>query len=137
MIVRHYRKFLKNKIFTNLVLFSHLQRRTFYKIFTEDYLVLRTQTFNEQMGYIQKDNVKLLGEDKMVQYYWDWLQNALNKEKPWDLHPTNSLTNSVHDDRGMKYPPENPNMAIKNNREIAIKLLTRLLFPISFILLLI
>ena len=53
------------------------------------------------MGYIQKDNVKLLGEDKMVQYYWDWLQNALNKEKPWDLHPT------------------------------------RLLFPISFILLLI
>ena len=33
------------------------------------------------MGYIQKDNVKLLGEDKMVQYYWDWLQNALIKEK--------------------------------------------------------
>jgi hypothetical protein len=89
------------------------------------------------MGYIQKDNVKLLGEDKMVQYYWDWLQNALNKEKPWDLHPTNSLTNSVHEDRGMQYPPENPNMAIKNNRKIIIKLLTRLLFPISFILLLI
>ena len=67
-------------MFTNLVLFSHLQRRTFYKIFTEDYLVLKTQTFNDQMGYIQKDNVKLLGEDKMVQYYWDWLQNALHKE---------------------------------------------------------
>ena len=137
VIVRHYRKFLKNKFFTNLVLFSHLQRRTFYKIFTEDYLVLKTQTFNDQMGYIQKDNVKLLGEDKMVQYYWDWLQNALNKEKPWDLHPTNSLTNSVHEDRGMQYPPENPNMAIKNDRKIIIKLLTRLLFPISFILLLI
>ena len=89
------------------------------------------------MGYIQKDNVKLLGEDKMVQYYWDWLQNALIKEKPCELHPTNSLTNSVHDDRGMQYPPENLDMAIKNNRNILIKLLTRLLFPISFILLLI
>ena len=62
---------------------------------------------------------------------------ALNKDKPWDLHPTNSLTNSVHEDRGMQYPPENPNMAIKNNRKILIKLVTRLLFPISFILLLI
>ena len=88
------------------------------------------------MGYIQKDNVKLLGEDKMVQYYWDWLQNALNKEKPWDLHPIKSLTNSVHDDRGMQYPPENQDMAIKNNRQILIKLLTRALFPISIILLL-
>ena len=136
VIVRHYRKFLKNKLFTNLVLFSNLQQRTFYKIFSEDYLVLKTQTFNEQMGYIQKDNVKLLGEDKMVQYYWDWLQNALIKEKPWDLHPTNSLTNSVHEDRGMLYPPENPSMALKNNRVILIKLLTRLMFPISFILLL-
>ena len=87
------------------------------------------------MGYIQKDNIKLLGEDKMVQYYWDWLQNALIKDKPWDLHPINSLTNSVHDDRGMQYPPENPDMAIKNNRKIQIKLLTRLLFPISFIIL--
>ena len=60
-----------------------------------------------------------------------------NKEKPWDLHPTNSLTNSVHEDRGMQYPPENPNMAIKNNRKIIIKLFTRLMFPISLILLLI
>ncbi len=137
VIVRHYRKFLKNKLFTNLVLFSHLQRRTFYKIFSEDYQVLKTQTFNEQMGYIQKDNVKLLGEDKMVQYYWDWLQNALIKEKPWEIHPTDASTNTVHDDRGMLYPPENPNMAIKNNRNILIKLLTRALFPISLILLLI
>ncbi len=136
VIVRHYRKFLKNKIFANLVLFSHLQHRTFYKIFSEDYQVLKTQTFNEQMGYIQKDNVKLLGEDKMVQYYWDWLHNALNKEKPWEKHPTNSNTNSVHDERGMLYPPENPDIAIRTNRAIIIKLLTRALFPISLILIL-
>ncbi len=137
VIVRHYRKFLKNKIFANLVLFSHLQHRTFYKIFSEDYLVLKTQTFNEQMGYIQKDNVKLLGEDKMVQYYWDWLHNALNKEKPWDKHPKDSNTNSVHDERLMLYPPENPDIAIKTNRTILIKLLIRALVPISLILLLI
>ena len=135
VIVRHYRKFLKNKLFTKLVLFSNLQRRTFYKIFSEDYLVLRTQTFNEQMGYIQKDNVKLLGEDKMVQYYWDWLKNALNKEKPWDLHPIDSSTNTVHEDRLMRYPPENPQIAIKNNRDLVIKLIKRALFPISLILL--
>ena len=137
VIVRHYRKFLKNKLFANLVLFSHLQQRTFYKIFSEDYMVLKTQSFNEQMGYIQKDNVKLLGEDKMVQYYWDWLHNALNKEKPWDKHTIDSNTNSIHDDRIMLYPPENPDIAIKNNRAIVIKLLTRLLFPISLLLLLI
>ncbi len=137
VIVRHYRKFLKNKILANLVLFSHLQHRTFYKIFSEDYMVLRTQTFNEQMGYIQKDNVKLLGEDKMVQYYWDWLHNALNKEKPWDKHPKHSNTNSIHDDRVMLYPPENPDIAIKNDRAIVIKLLIRALIPISLLLLLI
>ena len=28
----------------------------------------------EQMGFVEKDNVKLLGEDKMVQYYWDWFK---------------------------------------------------------------
>ena len=58
------------------------------------------------------------------------------KRQPWDLHPINSLTNSVHDDRGMQYPPENQDMAIKNNRQILIKVLTRALFPISLILLL-
>ena len=137
VIVRHYRKFLKNKVFTKLFLFSHLQQRTFYKIFAEDYLVLRTQTFNQQMGYIQKDNVKLLGEDKMVQYYWDWLQNELTNENPWELHPTDSNTNQVHEDMQMQYPPENPKMAVENNRSILLKLLLRLLVPIGFVLILI
>ena len=135
VIVRHYRKFLKNPLFTKLVLFTNLQHRMFYKIFTEDYLVLRTQTFNEQMGYIQKDNVKLLGEDKMVQYYWDWLKNALSKEKPWDLHPITTNTNSVHEDRKMLYPPENMDLAIINNRELLKKLTKRILVPLGLILL--
>ena len=105
------------------MLFQLLQHRIFYKIFTEDYLVLKTQTFNEQMGYIQKDNVKLLGEDKMVQYYWDWLQSTLTKDKPWDLHPTTANTNTVHLDQPMLYPPENLSLVHKNNRNIAIQLL--------------
>ena len=99
-------------------------------------MILRTQTFNQQMGYIEKDNIKLLGEDKMVQYYWDWLQNALNKDKPWDLHPTTSTTNTVHEDTKMLYPPENPTLAVKNNREIKLQLLLRALIPIGLLLIL-
>ena len=137
VIVRHYRKFLKNKYLIKLILFSKLQKRIFYKVFQEDYMILRTQTFNQQMGYIEKDNIKLLGEDKMVQYYWDWLQNALNKDKPWDLHPTTSTTNTVHEDTKMLYPPENPTLAVKNNREIKLQLLLRVLIPIGLLLILI
>ncbi len=135
VIVRHYRKFLKNKLITKLIMFKQLQHKIFYKVFKEDYLILRTQTFNQQMGYIEKDNVKLLGEDKMVQYYWDWLQNALNKDKPWDLHPMKVNTNSIHEDSDMLYPPENPKLAKKNIRSIQFNLLLRSLFPIGGILL--
>ena len=97
-------------------------------------MILKTQTFNQQMGYIEKDNVKLLGEDKMVQYYWDWLQNALIKEKPWELHPTSEHTNAVHKEMPMLYPPENPKIANKNSRDLAVKLVIRLLLPLGFLI---
>ncbi len=135
VIVRHYRKFLKNKLLTNLVLFKQLQHRIYYRIFSEDYLVLKTQTFNEQMGYIQKDNVKLLGEDKMIQYYWDWYKSSLNKDRPWELHPTTENTNSIYLDKPMDYPPENTKLVDTNNRSIILNLLLRLLFPIGLIVL--
>jgi len=128
---------MKNKFITNLFLFKNLQHRVFYKVFSEDYMILKTQSFNQQMGYVEKDNVKLLGEDKMVQYYWDWLQNALIKDKPWELHPTNEHTNTVHKEMPMLYPPENPQLAIKNKREIFIKLAIRLLIPVGIILMII
>ncbi len=137
VIVRHYRKFMKNKIITNLFLFKNLQHRVFYKVFSEDYNILKTQTFNQQMGYVEKDNVKLLGEDKMVQYYWDWLQSALIKDKPWELHPTNEHTNAIHKEMEMEYPPENPKLAISNRREILYKLAIRVLIPIGLIFLII
>ena len=59
-------------------------------------MILRTQTYNNQMGFIEKDNIKLLGEDKMVQYYWDWFKSSTTEANPWKLHPTNSKTNTVH-----------------------------------------
>ncbi len=137
VIVRHYRKFMKNKLLTSIFLFKRLQHRVFYKVFSEDYLILQTQTFNQQMGYIQRDNVKLLGEDKMVQYYWDWFQNALKKEKPWNLHPIESSTNKVHADRPMTYPPENPKLAKRNDRNLILDLIVRGLIPIGLFLILI
>ena len=120
---------MKNKIITNLLLFKRLQHRVFYKVFAEDYMILRTQTYNEQMGYVEQDNVKLLGEDKMVQYYWGWLQNSLAKDKPWQLHPINEHTNKVHQDMPMLYPPENLILANKNDRHIIIQLIIRAIVP--------
>ena len=137
VVVRHYRRFMKNKLFTSLFLFKNLQHRVFYKVFSEDYMILKTQSFNQQMGYVQKDNVKLLGEDKMVQYYWDWLNNALLKESPWQLHPTNDHTNTVHKEMPMTYPPENPQLALRNQRDIVIKIALRVLIPIGLFLLII
>ncbi len=137
VIVRHYRKFLKNKFLTKLIMFKPLQHRIFYKIFSEDYLVLKTQSFNEQMGYIKKDNVKLLGEDKMIQYYWDWYQNALNNERPWDIHHKAPSTNNFHEEAPMLYPPENPKLSNENSREITIQLILRLLIPLGLIILII
>ncbi len=137
VIVRHYRRFLKNKILTSLVLFKHLQHRLFYKVFSEDYMILRTQTFNQQMGYIEKDNVKLLGEDKMVQYYWDWLHNALSKDNPWSINPIDDNTNSIHDDIPMLYPPENPELSDRNKRQILIQTCIRAMIPIGIALIII
>ena len=99
-------------------------------------MILKTQTFNQQMGYIEKDNVKLLGEDKMVQYYWHWFQNALSKDKPWDLHPTHENTNKVHEEIKMLYPPENPSLALRNTAEIKKQLIIRALLPLAGLLLL-
>ena len=137
VIVRHYRKFMKNKLLTNIFLFKRLQHRVFYKVFSEDYLILRTQTFNQQMGYIERDNVKLLGEDKMVQYYWDWFQNSLKKDKPWALHKVSPDTNSVHKDTPMFYPPENPKLSNENSRNLLLDLVLRGLIPITIFLLII
>ena len=38
------------------------------KIFDEDYMILKTQTYNHDMGFINKDEIKLLGEDRIKNY---------------------------------------------------------------------
>ena len=52
VIVRHYRKFLKNKLINNLILFKEIQKKIFYKIFNEDYMILKTQTYNSPGGVV-------------------------------------------------------------------------------------
>ena len=125
---------MKNKLITELLLFRKLQHRVFYKVFAEDYMILRTQTYNNQMGFIEKDNIKLLGEDKMVQYYWDWFKSSNVEDKPWDLYPTNSDTNKVHQDKAMLYPPANTKLQKDNSRSLAINIALRILVPISLFL---
>ena len=127
VIVRHYRKFLKNRLFCEFILFSLLQRRTFYKIFSEDYLVLQTQTFNYQMRYILDKDTKLLGEDRTVKIYWDWYQKKLETENPWGIHPMPVETNQIHQDLLMVYPPDNLSLQRKNDRKIVLVLLKRVL----------
>ncbi len=135
VIVRHYRRFMQNKILTKLLLFKQLQHRVFYKVFSEDYMILRTQTYNNQMGFLEKDNVKLLGEDKMVQYYWDWFKSSNIKDSPWDLHPTNEDTNTVYQDISMIYPPANTELERKNVNSLRWNIAIRALIPIGIILL--
>lgn len=48
-----------------------------------------------------------------------------------------SDTNSVHQELAMLYPPENKILAEKNNREIVVKLIARLIIPIGLAFLLI
>ena len=80
--------------------------------------------------------LKLLGEDKMVQYYWDWFQNAIKEDKPWELHPTQIHTNKVHEDMEMLYPPENKSLEKRNNRNLLFNLIARALVPIGFLVIL-
>ena len=126
VIVRHYRKFFMSSSLSSLVLFKQLQLRTFYKIFQEDYLVLQTQSFSQQMGYMTNKNIRLLGEDKLLKLFWDWHESALRKCNPWDIHPISSNINSIHKDQLMVYPPENQRFVRKNNRTIYLRVILRI-----------
>ena len=136
VIVRHYRKFLKNQLLSNLILFEPLQKRTYYKIFSEDYLVLKTQTYNLQMGYMQDDTIKLLSEDRFLKIYWEWYDKSISSQKPWSINPLPTNVNPVHQDLLMVYPPEHSYLVRRNNRVILIKLFERLLGVLIFTMIL-
>ncbi len=136
VIVRHYRKFLKNKILNNLILFKETQRKIFYKIFDEDYMILKTQTYNHNMGFINKDEIKLLGEDRIINYFWKWYKKSEVKDKPWKkINKAQNL--NVYDKVIFKYPPEIKKLEIKNNIDIIRKTFLRFAAPLIFFMLII
>ena len=137
VIVRHYRKFLKNKIFRDLVLFEEIQRKTFYKIFNEDYMILKTQTYNLKLELLKNDEIKLLGEDKIIKYYWNWYKKSEEKDNPWRFSKKIENNMDVYDKLIFKYPPEINKLDILNNLKIIRKTLIRYASPLLLFLLLI
>jgi hypothetical protein len=134
--VRHYRKFLKNKLLNNLILFRETQRKIFYKIFDEDYMILKTQTYNHEMGFISKDEIKLLGEDRIINYFWKWYKKSEDKDEPWkNLNKIQNL--DVYDKVILKYPPEIKKLEILNNIDIIRKTFVRFAAPLIFFILII
>ena len=136
VIVRHYRKFLKNKILNNLILFKETQRKIFYKIFNEDYMILKTQTYNHKLGFIKKDEIKLLGEDRIINYFWKWYKESEIKDSPWkNINKTENL--NVYDNVILKYPPEIKNLEVINNIDIIRKTFVRFAAPLLIFMLII
>ena len=134
VVVRHYRKFLKNKILNNLILFKEIQKKTFYKIFNEDYMILKTQTYNHELGLIKTDEIKLLGEDRIIKYYWDWYKKSEDQDSVWKKKSIVS-NNDVYDQIIFKYPPEINNLDIINNLNIIKKTFVRYATPLIILLL--
>ena len=136
VIVRHYRKFLKNKILNNLILFKENQKKIFYKIFDEDYMILKTQTYNHKSGLIKKDEIKLLGEDRIINYFWKWYEKSEDKDYPWlNINKNDDL--KVYDDVIMKYPPEIKKLEIINNFNLIRKTFVRYVTPLLLFMLII
>ncbi len=136
VIVRHYRKFLKNKLLNNLILFKETQRKIFYKIFDEDYMILKTQTYNHKLELIKKDEIKLLGEDRIINYFWNWYKKSQEKDKPWKYINKNKDLN-VYDEIIFKYPPEIKKLELINNMNIIRKTFIRYAAPLIFLMLII
>ena len=136
VIVRHYRKFLKNSLLNNLLLFKETQKKIFYKIFDEDYMILKTQTYNHKLGLIKKDEIKLLGEDRIINYFWKWYKKSEERDDPWkNIDKNNEL--HVYDEIILKYPPEIKKFEVLNNLNIIRKTILRYIAPLLFFMLLI
>ena len=137
VIVRHYRKFMKNKYIRELVLFEEIQKKTFYKIFNEDYMILKTQTYNLKLELLKNDEIKLLGEDKIIKYYWNWYKKSEQKDNPWRFSKRLENNMDVYEKLIFKYPPEINKLDIINNLKILRKTLVRYASPLIIFLILI
>ncbi len=136
VVVRHYRKFLKNKLLNNLILFKEIQKKIFYKIFDEDYMILKTQTYNHQLGLIKSDEIKLLGEDRIINYFWKWYKKSEERDNPWK-HIKKSKELNVYDKIIFKYPPEIKKLELINNLNIIRKTFIRYAAPLILFLLIV
>ena len=135
VIVRHYRKFLKNKFINNIIMFEEIQKKTFYKIFKEDYMILKTQTYNHKLDLIRNDEIKLLGEDRIIKYYWNWYKESEKKDNPWKYSKKIENNMDVYDELIFKYPPEINKLDIINNLKIIRKTIIRYVSPLILLLL--
>jgi len=112
------------------------QKKIFYKIFDEDYMILKTQTYNHNMGFISKDEIKLLGEDRIINYFWKWYKKSEDKDEPWKNNiKTQNL--DVYDKVILKYPPEIKKLEFLNNIDIIRKTFIRFAAPLIFFMLII
>ena len=128
--------YVQNKLLNNLLLFKENQRKIFYKIFDEDYMILKTQTYNHDMGFINKDEIKFLGEDRIINYFWKWYKKSEDKDEPWEnINNTQNL--DVYDKVILKYPPEIKKLEIANNIDIIRKTFVRFAAPLIFFMLII
>ena len=137
VLVRHYRKFMKNKFINNIILFKEIQKRTFYKIFNEDYMILKTQTHNHKLGLIRKDEIKLLGEDRIIKYFWEWYDKSEIKDDPWKISRKIENNMDVFDKLIFKYPPEIKRLDVLNNLKIIRKTFVTYVSPLILFLLII
>ena len=99
-------------------------------------MILKTQTYNHKLGFIKKDEIKLLGEDRIINYFWNWYKKSEDKDKPWKEYLRNENIN-VYDKIILKYPPEIKKLEVLNNLSIIRKTIIRYAAPLLFFMLII
>ena len=99
-------------------------------------MILKTQTYNHKLGLIKNDEIKLLGEDRIINYFWNWYKKSEEKDNPWKLINENKEVN-VYDQIIFKYPPEIKKLEIINNLNIIKKTFIRYAAPLILLMLII
>ena len=82
------------------------------------------------------NEIKLLGEDRIINYFWKWYKKSEDKDEPWkNINKTQNL--NVYDKVILKYPPEIKKLEIINNLDIIRKTFVRFAAPLIFFMLII
>ena len=71
------------------------------------------------LDIIRKDEIKLLGEDRIINYFWNWYKKSEDKDEPWkNINKPQNL--DVYDKVILKYPPEIKKLEIANNIDLSL-----------------